>query len=664
MDFLKIFSFQDLKENFKNTINRFPISIWITVVITIIFFILLHSESQNQIWWERLIKTNISLIMAFVLSIWIYLAWENTNLSKLKQNSFQILTLIFAWIFYYNFSSNIDDFKNFLNFFLNFSWILAFLFFAFYINNLIKKQIPKTNIFYSYFYNISVTIFISLIFAWILFVLWMIAILATDALFNLHINWQNTYWNWSIISLSFISPFFLLTQIPKKEIFMQDSYKENKFFSFLIKYLAIPFIYIYFAILYAYSIKVLSNFWNWPKWIISWLVIWFSIFGYLTYSFSLTFEKENKTIKFFRKIFPYAVIPQTIMLFYAIYLRINQYDFTINRYFIVIFWIWLILISLHFIFSKNKNLIAIPVSLFIIIILISITPKYNIYTFPIERQYERLKNDLKKAKILQNSKIIPLKNYSDISQNLSKNIYSEINYLCDFNNCKKIKKLFPIIYNNIFQKDKTKWEKNIQNQIKEILKNKDKKECDYEKYYRYNQENCFNKKYLKELQNKKYNWPNRWEIVREITEKIKVKNYFWWYFWNNIPEINIYWSYDILFPLEIDWYKKVFRIWTNRYSDKKSKIYWQVNITQKNIEIIENWEIKETLDIKNIFEEIKKRYNKKDSSKDWRQEDLTFIVNNKYKIIFQTIRIPSNFKDIKKEDDFSYYDMNWVILER
>ncbi|MBT3727397.1 DUF4153 domain-containing protein [bacterium] len=67
------------------------------------------------------------------------------------------------------------------------------------------------------------------------------------------------------------------------------------------------------------------------------MVIGFSIFGYIIYIFSYAFDLKNKFIKTFRKVFPYVVIPQIFMLFYAIYLRINQYDLTINRYFVVVF---------------------------------------------------------------------------------------------------------------------------------------------------------------------------------------------------------------------------------------------------------------------------------------------------------------------------------------
>ena len=660
MNFLKKISLKNLWETIRNTSFRFPVSVVIIFIVTTIFFILLHSEPQNHIWWERLIKANISLIMAFVLSIWIYLSTENTNFSKLKQNLWQILTIVFAIIFYYNFSSNANDFKNLLNFFLNFSWIIAFLFFSFYLKNLLKKQTPKENIFYSYFYNLSITIFISYIFSWVLFALWMIAIWATDALFNLNIDEKNTYWNWVILSLALISPFFLLSQIPDKKSFLQDSFKENKFFSFLVKYVAIPFIYIYFAILYAYSIKVLANFWDWPKWIITWMVIWFSIFWYLAYSFSLPFEKDSKAIKFFRKIFPYAVIPQVIMLFYAIYLRIAQYDFTINRYFVIVFGIWLILVSFHFIFSKKKNLIALPVSLFIIIILISIIPKYNVYNFPIERQFERLKTDLQKANILQNWKIIPLKSYNDIDENLSKNIYSEINYLCNYDNCEKVKKLFPEIYSEIEMQDKKQWEKDIQKQIEEILKNKDKKECKYKKYYRYTHNDCFNKKYLEELKSKKYKGPNIWKIKNWITERIKVRQYF-----DGIENNYFNYSKDYSqssFPMDIKWYSKIYSI--NNFDSDRSKSYVKFNSNTNKLEIIENSKKTKEIDISDIVNKLIKKFGKQDKSY-IDKNDLIFEIENwKYKVLFERISIKNpDYKSSKDNISKLYWgDTNGYLL--
>jgi len=334
---LKIFSSEKSKKNLKNVWERFPVSLVIILVVAGLFFTEMHYHSDISDFYNKRIFIAISaLIMTFIFSIATYLSAENSKSSRLKRNLYQLIPLLFWVILYNTFSIDPNDFENFLFFGLSFAWIISFLYFAPYFKNFLPLQEEdswkakevniKQSVFYTYFYNISVVILISFIFAWVLLGLGTIWIIATDALFDLNIDKAKTYWNWAILSLNIIAPIFALTQIPDKKSFKESHFNENVFFSFLIKFVATPFIYLYFFILYTYTIKVLLNFSEWPKWEVSWLVIWFSIFGYLAYSFSYVFEEKNKLVKSFRKIFPFAVIPQVFMLLYAIYLRINQYD--------------------------------------------------------------------------------------------------------------------------------------------------------------------------------------------------------------------------------------------------------------------------------------------------------------------------------------------------
>jgi hypothetical protein len=376
----------------------------------------------------------------------------------------------------------------------------------------------------------------------------------------------------------------------------------------------------------------------------------------LTYSFSYIFEEKNKLIKNFRKIFPFAVIPQIFMLFYAIYLRINQYDLTINRYFVLIFWLLLFIISLYFSFSKKKNLIVIPATLTLFIIIISIIPKYNVYSYPQERQLERLKNNLIEASILKLEKswtkwlnqIIPLKNYSDISHDLSKNIYYWIEYLCEFDNCEDIKNLFPQIYNEIEIEDKKEWEQ--------------RKKEDLEYYEKYKDEYSYlNEDYKENIENKKYGWPSKWKIINWIAEKIKIDRYKEWYFNPWIPEISIYSSYYWIFPLNIKWYSEIIVAWTNHSEDFKKEKYFQINLKEKNMYYFEKWKKIETVDLKNLFKQIKNRY---DEIENFKRKDFIFKINEKYTIIFENIHIPINFDEIKKDNDFSYYNSRWLIITK
>lgn len=231
----------------------------------------------------------------------------------------------------------------------------------------------------------------------------------------------------------------------------------NRFFSFLIRYLATPAVYIYFLILYAYSAKVLLNFNDWPKGIVTWLVIGFSSFGYLTYIFSKPYE-ENKLVLVFRKWFPLLVVPQLFMLFYAIGLRIGQYDLTMNRYFVVAFGFWLLITSLYFLLRKSAIIAFVPASLALVSFVISIGP-WGVFAYPFSRQESRLIKNLETANILVAGKIVPLKSERDISKELSTDITSGIDYLCQFDDCKRVKEIFPDQVSMIEKRSREDWER-------------------------------------------------------------------------------------------------------------------------------------------------------------------------------------------------------------
>lgn len=631
-----IFSFinlENLKNNIRDIILRFPLWVLIIIIITTLFIVNIH-VTFTQLVQNDIYKYIISLIVTFFLSISVYISTENSNITNSKRKLFQIIPILFWIFFYFSFEKTIGNIENIIFIILSLVWIISYLFFAPYIKKLINKDIEQT-IYYTYFYKISVVFLTSIILWIVLFILWYIAISAVFSLFDITWTYNNKIISdWTTIALSFISPLFLLTQIPNKINYNENKFSENPFFSFLTKYIAIPFIYVYFVILYAYSIKVLSNFWEWPKWEVSWLVVWFSTFWFIIYIFSYIFEETNKFIKTFRKSFPFVVVPQLFMLFYAIYLRINQYDITINRYFVVVFWIWLSVLSVYFIFSKIKHLSVIPIVLTLFTIIISVWP-WSVYNLPESRQYDRLVKNLETAWILKNETIIPLKNFSDINQDLSKNIYSWVDYVCQFNNCEKIISLFPEQYNKLLEKSKSDFEKQ---RTDDLI------------YY------ANNEQVKKEVENRVYNLPSEWEISYFINNEIKVKNYF--DSKENLALIDLYASSDI-FPLDVSWYSKIYSV--NNFKDVIKNNSWYINIDAKTIEIRwENWEIIDTIDIKDIIDSLITKYNNNDIEKSSLEiSDLTFVIWN-YKIIFNNLSIRN--PDYKWDSTYVSSYANWYIL--
>ncbi|NDK07936.1 DUF4153 domain-containing protein [Candidatus Gracilibacteria bacterium] len=627
----KSFSIDNFKESIKNIVSRFPITLVVILLTCILFFLLIHSGfTQNT--ENNIARAIFSLIITYFFSVGVYITSEKLDFDERKKYIYQLIPIMFGVSFFIGFDKDIGNFNNIVFFILSLTGIISYIFIAPYTQELLINL--KQGVYYSYLFKISVVFLKSTILGFLLFILGNIGIRAVIELFDLsYIHMDKIIGDWAVISLCLITPIFALGQIPEKNSFNKDSFEENAFFSFLIKYVGIPFIHIYFIILYAYSIKVLFNFSDWPKGEVAWLTIGFSTFGYIIYIFSYIFEDKNKFIGYFRSFFPYAVIPQLFMLFYAIGLRIGQYDITTNRYFVVVFGLWLLIISLYFIISRNKSLSFIPALLTLFTILISVGPG-SVYNLPKARQFNRLLSNLEKARIINGSQIVPLKNYEDITPELSKEIYSEIQYVCDYDNCDMIKSLFYEKYNEFAKKHKQDFEK---------LKNED-----LLKYK--NDENI-----VKDTNERIYNEPSRWEIVAEVTDYIKVKSYF------DITEedkieylnFNIDYKNNDIFPINVEGYKKLYRLGSNI---EKFIEYGKIDSYKKTIEIIENGQTIEIIDINNIIEKIYSNYKDK-KNLSLKKEDMTFEIQGtkgSYKIILDNLSIKNpNYKG-ETNRDYSY----------
>lgn len=638
MNLLNLFRFENLKQHISRILKRFPVWVLLIVVITVLFFVLTRWD-LSSLTEETVLKVIFSLILTFFLSIWVSFIWE-THKCKINSLLLQVFPFLFWILFYLSFSSNFDNFDNILYFILTWVWIIWFL----YISPFLKKVLTHEEIskeYYSYFYNISVVFLISTILWWVLFGLWAIGISAVFALFDLNWSYSNFYSDWAILALSFLAPVFALTQLPEKESFEHSLFVENKFFSFLVKYIAIPFIYVYFIILYAYSVKVLGNFSDWPKWEVSWMVIWFSIFGYLIYMFSSYFEESNGFIKTFRKAFPFVVIPQLFMLFYAIYLRIAQYDITVNRYFVVVFGIWLWVISLYFIISQRKQIFMIPAVLTLFTIIISIGPWW-VYSLPETRQFARLENNLIQAGILKDGKIIPLQKYEDIDRNLSKEIYGWISYLCNYDDCENIKKLFSEIYTNLETKNKEEFEKNKQADLKDLGHDPEKAES---------------------IENRKYYPVSNWTIVSEITSVIKVQSY---YDTIDAEESEVLYFYsdnwDNVFPLSIEWYNKLYKL--DSYANNKA-FDISYNMKEKTLEVQE-WEQRELIDISSVIESISSLYVDTKSTIIHKENSVYQLKweLHEYTLILQGINLQNPLYTGYLSDWYWGENISWYLLQK
>lgn len=515
----------DIRATLSALVKRFPLPVVLVMLVSLLWLYVVNID-DNQDWIYRTIITGI---VVFFLATAVSLLHEQVKMTRVVSIATWLAPIIFGACFYLSVDGIYDgDIEAVTYTALSLAGFFAALFVAPFLPGISQKKSENTTHFSNYFTQISWVVLMSTVVGGSLMVLGFIAIGSVIALFD--IDWSYTsdlYGNWAVIALSLTAPLYALASLPYARDYETKTFVQNKFFSFLIRYIATPFIFVYFLILYAYSAKVLMNFSDWPKGIISWMVIGFSSFGYLVYILSRAYADESRMVAVFRRFFPYMVAPQILMLGYAIYLRINQYDLTMNRYFVVIFGVWLTFISLYYILSSRKSLRTLPASLVATILIISIWP-WSVYSVPQMRQESRLMRHLETAKILQDGKIVPLQNKKDISRELSNDIASGIDYLCNFDNCQFIKDTFPEQYSALLEKSKKEWERNAST--------------------------------VKGYESQEYTEPTRWTIVSDISDAIGVERTYG-YNEDTIPKYLQFNNYQDQYPLTVTGYDRVVSVY-------------------------------------------------------------------------------------------------------
>lgn len=628
------FSIENIFINIRDTFRTFPLSVFaIIIVASISEYLVFQNRYINGLEIDILSKIIISTSMFYFLSIWIYLYTNRQKFFELKTCLLQAWAIIFSVFFYFSFPDSLTNnfyFENLIYIFISFIWAISLIFISSYINKI--KNENFNNNYYSFFNWLYSKIFAS-VFVWFaMMLMWFVAIWAIFSLFDLRqifSEWK-TFWTWAVISLSFFAPYYFLNQIKQDLTNFWDKIKENKFYNFVNNYLSIPFIIIYFVILYSYTIKVLINFHSWPEGVISWMIIFFSLFWYLIYIFSYVFADKNNLVRIFRKIFPLAVLLQIPMLFYAIYLRINQYDFTINRYLVLVFWIYLLIISLYFLVSKKKYLIFIPAFLTFLIILISVWP-WGVYKFPEWRQLSLLTNSLEKAQILVNWEIKLPKTSNDLDKNLSNDIYEKIDYLCSFHSCYSMNPIFTPLFKEI---------------EKEFKSEHTDTRVSYSPYYN--------------------EWEiTSWELKDRLLKKLKINPY------NSVNSIyqNHYISFNLKYNtitnnlVHISWFDYLLDLNNPSFIDINTHYLAQLDTSIARLSIYKDSELYQEYNLSQDFTDIYNLYKDKLTNNNYIELDKAMEIEKIWekldvKLILKNFSIPN--PDYKWERDSNY--INWSIL--
>ena len=230
------------------------------------------------------------------------------------------------------------------------------------------------------------------------------AVLAVDQLFDLHVEYK-IYARLFVLLAGLFGTVYFLFHFPARYHFEDDSDGYHIAFRNLCKYILIPIVGLYFLILYAYGIKILTT-WSLPHGWVASLVIGFSVAGIFTYLLNYQLPKfdDSALVRGYGRWFWWAVLPVTVLLFVAIGRRISDYGVTEQRFLVAHAGLWLAVMCLYFLFSKTDNIKFVPLSLGLFALLCAFGP-LNAFSVSERSQADILKRLLEQNGHFKNGKI-------------------------------------------------------------------------------------------------------------------------------------------------------------------------------------------------------------------------------------------------------------------
>jgi hypothetical protein len=139
---------------------------------------------------------------------------------------------------------------------------------------------------------------------------------------------------------------------------LADDCEEPKSIEIIVKYILLPFTMLYFFIIYAFGIKLLTE-WNLPHGWVGKLCLSFLAVGIGSYLLNFSFYKaaKNKFQLNFSKYFFQSIIPIVILLAVGLLYRVRQYGFTELRVIVLAITLLLFGLLVYYLNPKNKGLL-------------------------------------------------------------------------------------------------------------------------------------------------------------------------------------------------------------------------------------------------------------------------------------------------------------------
>lgn len=408
--------------HFKSGFDRFPI----TIILAFIHFITgVYIAEVRSFESDNFIEINLLIFGSIFITAMAEIIWEKYLYGKnrwLVRGIYSVITFVLSIIFYVEYLRT-NDYYNIYYFALVPISIILFV-----LIPILKKENKEKYLQSEFSYFV-----ITHIFALVLFIGIGIVLTTVNYLFfksrSFFISRLTVYASWFIAEVLGASLFLSLLKKPDDDL---ENYEFPSIFNLLIKFVIIPLIAIYTAVLYIYMAKTIISM-QLPKGLISHLVLWYTAFSVVIMILITPFTQKDKFFGNFKKYFPYFSIPLIFASLFALSQRIYQYGITEKRYYVLILIFWLLFCMILFI--RKMNITGIFISLIACVVIAVYTP-FSAKSVSNFSQKERLKRMLVKYGALKNGKI------SKITQKLAdregNQIHTTIAYISNNSTIQKL----------------------------------------------------------------------------------------------------------------------------------------------------------------------------------------------------------------------------------
>jgi hypothetical protein len=200
-----------------------------------------------------------------------------------------------------------------------------------------------------------------------------LAIVASDFLFNLNID-ETFYFKVTFFNHGLLMTAIVVAGIPNSNVPLEWEETVPKALRLFCLYVLLPLAFLYLSILLVYSAKVVFE-WSLPQGIVGSMILYYAIVGYATHILTLPFQDgESNSSAWFGKFFRYTMPVVLILFWVAIGVRVDSYGLTIMRGLVIYLGVWLTGISLWALFTKGRPIAIIPASLAAMLVIGAVGP--------------------------------------------------------------------------------------------------------------------------------------------------------------------------------------------------------------------------------------------------------------------------------------------------